>query len=139
MGKSYSTSLNLPATDVALLFLRIAVSALMLTHGYPKIVTLFGPEEISFADPFGLGAGITLALAVFAEFICSILVILGLGTRLAVIPLMLTMLTAFLIIHSDDPFQRQELPILYFSIYTFLLITGAGKYALDYYWLKRGK
>ena len=139
MRKSYSTNLNLPSTDVALLILRIAVSALMLTHGYPKLLKLFGPEEISFADPFGLGPGITLALAVFAEFICSILLILGLGTRLAVIPLMTTMLVAFLIIHSDDPFQRKELPILYFTVYTFLLLAGAGKYALDYYWLKRGK
>lgn len=139
MEKVYATNLDLRLTDAGLLLLRIAVSALMLTHGYPKLIKLFGAEEISFADPLGLGPGTTLALAVFAEFICSILVIIGLGTRLAVIPLMITMFTVFVFIHSDDPFQRKELPILYFTIYTFLIFTGAGKYALDFYWLKKRK
>lgn len=109
----------------------------MLTHGTPKLINLFGSEEIVFADPFGIGHGITLALAVFAEFVCSILVILGLGTRLAVIPLIITMLTAALIIHAADPFQRKEMAIIYLLIFTVLLITGAGKHSLDYYWLKK--
>lgn len=137
MQKTYATNLDLPRTDVALLLLRIGVSALMLTHGIPKLLMLFSAGEISFADPFGFGPGITLALAVLAEFICSILVILGLGTRLAVVPLIITMMVAFFAVHGEDPFGRKELPLLYFTIYTCLLFTGAGKYALDYYWLSR--
>ena len=137
MKNTYTTNLNLPQIDLGLLFLRVGAGGLMLTHGTPKLFNLFGSEEIVFADPFGLGEGITLALAVFAEFICSILVILGLGTRLAVIPLILTMLTAALIIHAADPFQRKEMAIIYLLIFTVLLITGAGKHSLDYYWLKR--
>lgn len=109
----------------------------MLTHGYPKLLRLFGGEEIVFADPIGLGQGTTLALAVFAEFICAILVILGLGTRLAVIPLIITMFTAAFVIHAADPFQRKELALIYLVIFTVLLITGAGKHALDYHWLKK--
>ena len=111
----------------------------MLTHGVPKLITLFGNEEIAFADPFGLGPGITLALAVFAEFLCSILILVGLATRLAVIPLIITMATAFFFIHASDPFQNKELSIFYMLIYVVLLITGAGKYALDFYWLKKEK
>lgn len=139
MNKTYSTSLNLPAIDAGLLVLRIGVAILMLTHGIPKLLTLFGSEEIQFADPFGLGEATTLVLAVFAEFLCSLLVLLGLGTRLAVIPLMVTMLTAIFIAHATDAFHIKELPIFYLLVYTVLLITGAGKYALDYYWLKRTK
>lgn len=139
MNKTYSTNLSLPAIDAGLLILRIGVAILMLTHGTPKLLTLFGSQEIQFADPYGLGETTTLALAVFAEFICSILILLGLGTRLAVIPLMATMLTAFFVIHASDPFQDKELPLFYLLVYTVLLITGAGKYALDYYWLKRTK
>ncbi|SOC80236.1 putative oxidoreductase [Salinimicrobium sediminis] len=137
MKNTYTTNLNLSQIDLGLLFLRIGAGGLMLTHGTPKLFNLFGSEEIVFADPFGLGEGNTLALAVFAEFICSILVILGLGTRLAVIPLILTMLTAALIIHAADPFQRKEMAIIYLLIFTVLLVTGAGKHSLDYYWLKR--
>ncbi len=109
----------------------------MLTHGTPKLIKLFSSEEIAFADPFGVGMGFTLALAVFAEFICSILVILGLGTRLAVIPLIITMFTAAFIIHAADPFSGKEMALLYLLTFTVILITGAGKHSLDFYWLKR--
>lgn len=137
MKNTYTTNLNLSQIDMGLLLLRCGAGGLMITHGYPKLLNLFGSEEIVFADPFGIGQGITLALAVFAEFICSILVILGLGTRLAVIPLIVTMLTAAFIIHAADPFQRKEMAIIYLLIFSVLLITGAGKHSLDYYWLKK--
>ena len=137
MKNTYTTNLNLSQIDLGLLILRIGAGGLMLTHGTPKLITLFDSEEIAFADPFGLGMGITLALTVFAEFICSILVILGLGTRLAAIPLIITMFTAAFIIHAADPFQRKEMAILYLFIFTVVLITGAGKHSLDYHWLKR--
>ncbi|MFD2518632.1 DoxX family protein [Salinimicrobium flavum] len=137
MKKTYTTNFDLASIDIALLVLRIGVGGLMLTHGTPKLINLFTSEEIQFADPFGLGQATTLVFAVIAEFICSILVILGLGTRLAVIPPIITMLTAFFVIHAADPFQRKELALMYLLIYITLLITGAGKYALDYYWLKK--
>ncbi|MGB7841956.1 MAG: DoxX family protein [Salinimicrobium sp.] len=137
MKKIYSTNYNLASIDLALLVLRVGISLLMLTHGIPKLFTLFGGGDIQFFDPYGLGGEASLTLAVIAEFLCSVLLILGLGTRLAVIPLMLTMLTATFVIHIDDNFARQELPLLYLLVYTVLLITGAGKYALDFYWIKR--
>ncbi|WP_324719107.1 DoxX family protein [Salinimicrobium sp. HB62] len=137
MKNTYSTNLSLPQVDLGLAFLRIGAGALMLTHGTPKLLKLFSSEEITFADPFGLGMGITLALVVFAEFICSILVIIGLGTRVAVIPLLITMSTAAFYIHASDPFQRKELALIHLLIFAVLLITGAGKYSLDFYWLKR--
>lgn len=137
MKKTYTTNLNLSQVDSGLALLRIGAGALMLTHGFPKLITLFESEEIAFADPFGIGMGTSLALTVFAEFICSILVILGLGTRLAVIPLIITMLTAIFIIHASDPFQGKEMAVIYLLIFTVILIMGAGKHSLDYHWLKR--
>ena len=109
----------------------------MLTHGFPKLLKLFGSEEIVFADPFGIGQGITLTLAVFAEFICAILVILGLGARLAAIPLIITMFTAAFVIHAGDAFNSKELALIYLIIFVVILITGAGKHSLDYLWLKK--
>jgi len=134
---SYKTNLNLRSTDVALLIFRIGISALMLTHGYGKLMQLFSGEEIAFADPIGIGATASLALAVFSEFICSILIILGLGTRLAAIPLIITMVVAVFIVHLPDGLARQELPLLYLFGYILLLLTGGGKYSLDHYFLKK--
>jgi len=137
MRNTYTTILNLEKTDFGLLLFRLAISGLMLTHGIPKLITFFTSDEIQFADPIGLGAVFSLGFAVFAEFICSILVILGLGTRFAVIPLIATMAVAALIVHWTDGFGRQELPLLYMSGYLLLYFTGAGRYSLDYYLLNK--
>ncbi|MUP45738.1 DoxX family protein [Gramella sp. BOM4] len=132
MNHSYSTNLNLFRTDLGLLIFRICIGGLMLTHGLPKLLRFFGPEEISFADPFGLGAAFTFSFAVFAEFFCSLFIIFGFLTRIASIPLILTMATAALIIHMPDGFGKQELPLLYLSGFILLLLTGPGKYSIDY-------
>ncbi|MFO8147867.1 MAG: DoxX family protein [Bacteroidota bacterium] len=139
MKNTYSTNLNLRNVDLGLLIFRLAISALMLTHGIPKLIKFFGSEEIVFADPLGLGEITTFTLAVFAEFVCSVLVILGLGTRLAVLPLIGTMAVAALIVHVPDGFGRQELPLLYLSGWVLLFFTGAGKYSLDWYFMSLKK
>lgn len=113
-----------------LLIIRVAAGAFMLTHGIPKLQTLLAGGEISFSDPIGLGPTISLVLAVFAEFFCSVLLILGISTRLATIPLIITMAVAAFISHGSDPFGRKELSLLYLLIFITILIYGGGKFAL---------
>lgn len=117
--------------DAWLLVFRVCACAFMLTHGYPKLTRLFGEGEIQFGDPIGIGPVPSLVLAVFAEFFCSILIALGLFTRLASIPLMITMAVAAFVAHGGDPFGRKELPLMYLLVFTTLLVFGAGKYSLD--------
>ena len=117
--------------DIGLLVLRLGAGGMILTHGYPKLMRFFGDEPIKFMDFLGLGPVVSLSLAVFAEFICAILVIIGLKARLATIPLMVTMLTAAFIAHGADPFGRKELPLLYFIVFLCILIFGAGKFSID--------
>ncbi|TXE10343.1 DoxX family protein [Gelidibacter salicanalis] len=124
---AYSNPIN-----IVLLILRLSVGVLMLTHGWGKFVTLFGAAPIQFADPLGVGAAASLSLTVFAEVLCSILLIIGLGSRLATIPLIITMFVAIFIIHESDGFGRQELPLLYATIYIAIALLGAGKYSVDY-------
>lgn len=118
--------------STALLILRVVIGFFMLTHGWGKMQTLFSGEQIQFADPIGLGATFSLVLAVFAEVLCSILLIIGLGTRLAAIPLLITMLVAAFIVHANDGFGKQEFALLYAVIYLTIGMIGAGKYSLDY-------
>lgn len=132
--KNYAFSPGFYPNNVstALLILRVVIGAFMLTHGWGKMETLFSGEPIQFPDPIGFGANFSLALAVFAEVLCSILLILGLGTRLAATPLLITMLVAAFIVHANDGFAKQEFALLYAVIYLTIAITGAGKYSLDY-------
>lgn len=117
--------------DLSLLILRIAGGALMLTHGVGKMEALFGTEPIQFPDPIGLGATTSLTLAVFAEVLCALFLIIGFATRFSALNLLITMFVAVFIIHSADPFAKQELPLIYGSIYLVLLIAGAGKFSID--------
>jgi putative oxidoreductase len=118
--------------DILVLLLRICLAAFMITHGWPKFLKLLEGGEIQFGNPIGLGPALSLALAVFAEFVCSILIGIGLGTRLASIPLALTMFVAAFISHGPDPFRRKELALLYLLFYITLLVTGSRKYSVDY-------
>src|SRR5690606_41337496 len=112
---------------------------LMLTHGTTNLIRAFSGEEVSFADPLGMGQVVTFTFAIFAEFICSVLIILGLGTRLAAIPLIITMAVVAFVVHIDDGFARQELPLLFLVGFILLFFTGGGKYSLDWYLLSKKK
>ena len=72
-----------------------------------------------------------MSLVVFAEFFCSIALMVGFITRGAVIPLIITMFVAAFVIHGDDPFNKKELALLFLTAYSVILITGPGKYSLD--------
>jgi putative oxidoreductase len=116
----------------ALLILRVAIGCFMLVHGLPKLHMLVNGGAIRFENPFGIGVIPSLLFAVFAEVFCSILVILGFGTRLAVLPLMVTTAVAIFIIHVPDGFQKQEPAAHYLLVYFFLLFSGSGKFSIDY-------
>lgn len=115
----------------SLLFLRVVTGVFMLTHGYSKLLMLTAGGPYQFADPLGMGVATSLILAVFAEVLCSILLIFGLATRFSAIPLLFTMLVAALIVHADDGFGRKELPLLYASVFFVIALAGPGRFSLD--------
>ncbi len=117
--------------DLVLLILRITAGGFMLTHGIGKFDSLISGEPIMFPDPIGVGATASLVLVVLSEVLCSIFLIFGIATRFATIPLVITMLVAAFIIHTNDGFRKQELPLLYTMVYIVLAISGSGKIAVD--------
>ncbi len=118
--------------NFGLLFLRLGTGALMLFgHGSDKLVN-FAAKAPTFSDPFGLGSSVSLGLAVFAEFFCSLAVALGFATRLATIPLLILLSTAAFIIHGGDPWAKQELALVFLVPYLTILFTGPGRFSLDH-------
>lgn len=128
----FSTTANPNAQSIGLLILRIAAGCFMMTHGLQKLSMLNGEGPVQFGDPIGVGEVPSLYLTIFAEVVCSFLLIIGLATRLAAIPLAITMAVAFFIVHAADAFGDKELSAVYLVIYIYLAIAGAGKYSVDY-------
>ena len=118
-------------TSVSLLILRLFFGGVMLfAHGWPKLAAI--NERIStFPDPLGVGSPLSYSLAVFAEVGCAILVMVGLMTRFALVPLIITMAVAFFVVHGADPFAKKELAFMYLAAYVAMLLPGPGLFSLD--------
>lgn len=116
--------------DSATLFMRIFVGAMMLTHGIGKLQN-YNAIVNSFPDPLGISSAASFTLITLVEVGCSVLIVMGLFTRLATLPLIFGMYVATFLAFPDKSFAEGELSFVYMGIYIMLLISGGGKYALD--------
>lgn len=103
----------------------------MLTHGLPKLNRLLSGEGSNFPDPLGVGNELSLILTVLGEVVAPVLVMIGLSTRLAALPVAFAMGVAAFVIHGSDPFARKEMALLFLLGFLTIVIMGSGKYALD--------
>lgn len=135
LEKLFQTS-PIPTIDVALLIFRVfAGIALLRGHGIEKLFN-FSEELAHIPDPFGIGATPSLLFALFADFFCAILIILGAFTRLAAIPIFTTTLIGFLVVHGGDAWQLRDVPFIYSVVFIAIFLFGAGKYSIDA-WIAR--
>ena len=117
--------------DLGLLVLRVWFGgAMAFAHGLPKLQKLLA-GDLTFADPIGLGPGVSLGLAVFGEFVCGLLIALGLFARPAAIPAAITMVVAAFITHGTDPFGKKELALAYLVAFVVVALAGPGRYSVD--------
>ena len=130
MKKLLSIHYNALAFNTAMLILRVTMGALMMAHGYSKLIG-FDSIKVKFYDFLGLGASTSLALAIFAEFFCALFIIIGLFTRLVAIPLIITMSIALFQVHQMDFFDTGEKAALFLSGYAALLLCGPGRASVD--------
>lgn len=118
--------------DLGKLILRIGVGGLMIPHGYAKLVKLLEQGiDAGFANPLGIGEIPTLILAIIAELVCPVLIIVGLKTRWSSVLPAVTMLLAAFVIHIDDPWSKMELPLLYLTGFLAIMLIGPGKWAVN--------
>jgi putative oxidoreductase len=130
MKRLFSTNVSDNAISFALLILRITAGGLIIPHGYSKLIS-FASKSSSFSDPYHIGSSTSMALIIFAEFFCGVLVVLGLLTRLACIPLIIGMGTIVFMINHGNLTGKNETPVLFLGCFLVLLITGPGKASID--------
>ena len=122
-----SQSLN---TDLATLLLRLIFGGLFVYYGYFKIAS-YNQILPMFGDIIGIGSNLSFNLVIFAELICGFLVLIGFMTRIAVIPVFITMIVAYFIAHEKDTFQVKQIAFVYLLLSIVVFILGSGKYSLD--------
>ena len=123
------------SVDAGILLLRMSC-ALMLLHGWSKF-TNFSEDSLEWPDPLHVGSTVSCALTVFAELFCTLFVVIGLFSRLALIPLIVLMIVIVFVIHSGDPLPDREHALMYLLSYLALLFTGPGKYSLERFFSKK--
>ncbi|WP_064198511.1 MULTISPECIES: DoxX family protein [Emticicia] len=132
MIKKYLKPISLPnQVSLAVLILRLSFGFLMIPHGYDKMQEFLKGNSADFPDPLHVSPMISHGLTVFAEFICSILLVLGLFTRPALVILIGCMAIVAFSIHGADPLGDKEHALLYLFAYLSIFLTGAGKYSID--------
>lgn len=108
---------------------------MLIGHGWGKVMS-FGETAAQFPDPLGIGNELSMVSAIFCEVVCSALVMLGLATRVAVLPLVFTMVVAAFIVHGGDPFfmavgAAKEPALIYLCAFGLLVFTGPGCFSVD--------
>jgi putative oxidoreductase len=130
MKKLLSTKYSASAFNIAMLILRVGLAGMMLPHGYDKMVH-FGTYQKDFTSFLGMGGAVSLALDIFAEFFCSIFLLLGLFSRLAVIPLIIAMSVALVKAHKLQVFGEGEHSAMYIVGFLVILLVGPGRISVD--------
>lgn len=127
---------DIPAREeqrsLVMFFLRIFVGFIMLTHGFFKIANYAVLSTEPMFNPIGIGSAPSLWLAIFAEVVCSFLLILGLFTRPAALVLVINMTVAAFFAHMGQDFASKELALMYWAIYIVLVVMGGGRYSIDW-------
>jgi putative oxidoreductase len=122
--------------DLGLLVLRLGMGLMFVTHGWPKM--LGGPEKwealggamahlgVDFGHQlFGLAAAL-------AEFLGGVLLALGLGTRVAALFLLATMVVAATMhLAEGDGLKGASHAIEAGVVFAALALTGAGRFSVD--------
>lgn len=136
MKRILGTSLFPPATDLAVLVLRVVVgTSLFLRHGVEKLVG-FSAMASHFPDPIHIGATASLVVALISDSICSLLVAIGLATRWTALFIFCNIAVAWAFVHHFQFFGRSgdhgELIVIYLAVMAALFLTGGGKFSLDH-------
>ena len=130
MKRLFSTKHTPLAFNAAMLILRLGMGLLMIPHGYDKLIH-FNEYKKDFTNFLGLGGAISLGLVVFAEFFCAIFLMIGLFTRLILIPLIIEMFLVVFQAHHGQIFGDGEHGMLFLIGFIAIFLCGPGKASVD--------
>lgn len=122
--------------NAAFLVFRVLLAIeLFRVHGMKKFRIENGQRE-HVPNPLHLPEKLNGLVATFSDTVVPFLIILGLGTRLFVLPTIGVTAIGYFVVHRKDSLEVRDVPYMYTLSLLLLLALGAGTYSLDYYLLK---
>jgi putative oxidoreductase len=139
MKKLFSWKYSDTSLNLSLLIFRLALGGLMIPNGYGKLKNFGKMIEdgkkglpMGWKDPLHMmGPEVSLSLLIFAEFFCACLIVAGLMTRLATIPLIIAMSVAVFVAHHGRIFGDGSAAAIFLFGFLALLLSGPGKISMD--------
>ncbi|MBI1343365.1 MAG: DoxX family membrane protein [Terrimonas sp.] len=130
MKKLLSTKYSDTSFQLSMLVLRISLGWMMLPHGYDRLLHFSGYQS-GFMGQTGWVAYLLGVYIIFAEFFCSVFILLGLFTRYCSLALIIATLLTLFLVYKGQTGGRGETLALFFTGYLVLLLLGPGKLSLD--------
>jgi putative oxidoreductase len=132
------------ANSLGLLVLRLVLGWIFFYHGAQKLFGAFGGMGMNGFTPFIASQHLPLLpaaawawMAACGEFFGGVFVFLGLLTRLAAIPIIVTMLVAITTVTGQKGFAGYEFNLALIAMSVTLILSGAGLISLDALVFKR--
>lgn len=128
-------------SNLSRLFIRLFVGVMFIQFGIRQLVN-FHAMVPEFPAVMGLSSEASLVIMIVIELVCSLCIMVGFLTRLAVIPALISMIIAvYYVLHisPDDSIAGMTdmlpgyLPVMFAGIFMYLLLSGPGKISLDYF------
>lgn len=136
-ARSVDPSVTYLLFNTTMLFFRVAASLEMIfVHGFKKLgIGVAAAEKVP--NPLHLPESFNYAFAVSANLFFPFLVLIGLCTRMATLPILAVTLTGYFILHWHDAALIRDTPFIYGIIFLLILFLGPGKYSIDNYISKK--
>jgi len=127
LGNSFNNS--------AMLVFRVLLALeLFRVHGLKKFRVENGQKE-HVPNPLHLPEKLNALVATFSDTVVPFLMMLGIGTRLVVLPTIGVTAIGYFVVHRNDSVEVRDVPYMYTLSLLFVLALGAGTYSLDHYLL----
>jgi putative oxidoreductase len=115
----------------AMLCFRVFISIeLIVVHGLKKIGV--GVQEAEhIPNPLHLPESLYNGFAIAANLFFPLMVIAGICTRLATLPILAVTVTGYFVIHGHGTLLEKDTPFMYSLAFLLIAVLGAGKYSID--------
>ncbi|QES90071.1 DoxX family protein [Rhizosphaericola mali] len=121
---------NIKNNLAVLIFRFLLALELFRVHGMKKFRVENGQKE-HVPNPLGLPDKLNGLIATFSDTVVPFLMMMGLGTRLVVLPTIGVTAIGYFVVHRHDNIEIRDVPYMYTLSLLFLLVLGAGTYSFD--------